>query len=484
MGVVAIWLLAAATSAQEARIFRAGADRADITPELGTLIVGDLVPRPATHVHDPLFVRTLVLDDGETRLAFVLVDNVGVPRLVCDEAKRLIEQRTRLPKSHVLIAATHTHSAGSARERSDTTESELRDGFTRATPPLSRYQQFLAQRMADSVSVALNRLEPAEIAWGAGRQPEHVFNRRWFVKSEENRRNPFGGVDRVRMNPPANPAELIEPAGPVDPEVAFLAVRAKSGRPIAVLANYSLHYVGGIPPGVIAGDYFGVFDRRLGELLGVNTLATDPAFVGLMSNGTSGNINNIDVRTRRTVLPPYVKMQQVGEAVAAEVHRVYQELAFQPWVKLAARYEELSLRPRQASPELLAYARRTLERPAGEKRWHPSEAVFLRSALRSADAPEHVAVPLQAFRIGALAIAATPVETFVETGLALKAQAPTEKAFTISIANGAFGYLPTLEQHALGGYETWVGVNRLEVDAASKMLARLLAMIGEMQESR
>src|SRR5215207_6210719 len=79
------------------REFRAGADRVDITPDLGILIVGNFNPSPATHVHDPLYARTLVLDDGSTRIAFVIVDNVGVPQVVCDEAKRLITEKTGMP---------------------------------------------------------------------------------------------------------------------------------------------------------------------------------------------------------------------------------------------------------------------------------------------------------------------------------------------------------------------------------------------------
>jgi neutral ceramidase len=463
------------------REFRAGAARVDITPDLGILIVGSFNPTPATHVHDPLFARTLVLDDGETRIAFVLVDNVGVPKVVCDEAKRLITEKTKLPKSHVLIASTHTHSGGSARERSDTVEEEIRDGFSGRLPKLAPYQQFIARRVADSVSIAINRLEPAKIGWGAGSDSTHVFNRRWHVKSEENRRNPFGGIDTVRMNPPSGKAdELIKPAGPIDPEISFLSVQSKAGRPIALLANYSLHYVGGIPIGVISGDYFGVFDRRLGEMLGVDR--SDPPFVGIMSNGTSGDINNINFRQRGPAMAPYEKMQRVANAVAAEVFRVYQTTTHQDWVKLDARYDEIPLAPRRPTPEMVEYARKTLAKPETEKPvWHNNERTYARSVLMAVEAPAETRVPLQAFRIGELGIAATPIETFVEVGLELKAKSPFPQSFTISIANGAFGYMPTPEQHKLGGYETWLGTNRVEFDAAPKMVRRLVEMHREMR---
>lgn len=464
---------------EPSRVLRAGADRTDITPELGILIVGSFSPQPATHVHDPLYARTLVLDDGATKLVFVLVDNVGVPQLVCDEAKRLITEHTGIPKSHVLIASTHTHSAGSARERAESAGEEVRDGFAPGVK-LAPYQQFLSRRVADSVRNAIQRLEPAKIGWGSGQEPGQVFNRRWHVKSEENRRNPFGGVDPVRMNPPSNKQdELIKPAGPTDPEIAFVSVQSKNGRPIAVLANYSLHYVGGVLAGAISGDYFGVFDRRLGEMLG--TERSDPPFVAMMSNGTSGDINNINFRNRGPAMAPYEKMNRVGNAIAAEVYRAYQTVTYQDWVKLDARYDEIALAPRKPTPEMIDYAKKVMARPATEKAWHVNEKTYARSVLQSQAAPAAVKVPLQAFRLGDLAIAATPVETFVEVGLEIKAKTPLAKAFTISIANGSYGYMPTFEQHKLGGYETWLGTNRVEFEAAPKMVKTLLGMMAEMK---
>ena len=66
-------------------------------------------------------------------------------------------------------------------------------------------------------------------------------------------------------------------------------------------------------------------------------------------------------------------------------------------------------------------------------------------------------------------------------GLDLKARAPFANAFTISLANGAYGDLPTAAQHRLGGYETWPGTNYLEPQAAVKMLDALLEMAGELR---
>ena len=73
------------------------------------------------------------------------------------------------------------------------------------------------------------------------------------------------------------------------------------------------------------------------------------------------------------------------------------------------------------------------------------------------EGPDEVTIPLQTIRIGELGIAAIPFEVFVETGLDIKDQTPFADAFTIELANDQQRYLPTPEQHQLGGYETWMG---------------------------
>jgi len=102
-------------------------------------------------------------------------------------------------------------------------------------------------------------------------------------------------------------------------------------------------------------------------------------------------------------------------------------------------------------------------------------------ALRLTDAGPILDIPIQALRIGEVGIAGIPCETFVETGLELKAKSPFKPSFTHSIANGYYGYMPTPEHHRLGGYETWLGTNRLEEQASVKITSALLEMWHEMR---
>ena len=454
--------------AQEpARTFRAGAATSNITPKLGTSINGGFQDVRARHVHDDLHARCLVLDDGKTRLAIAVADACMLPREVTDAARRFVQEETGLPASNVLISATHSHSCGTT---APVFQSE----------PDPEYPAFVARRIADGIRRAVNNLQPARIGWRAGQVPDEVFNRRWRMKPGAIPPNPFGKVDQVRMNPGVGNPDLLEPAGPTDPEVSILSVVTPEGRPIALLANYSLHYVGGVGAGHISADYFGMFADRVQELLKADR--QDPPFVAMMSNGTSGDINNINFRGPAPRVGPYEKMRQVAHKLAAEAARVHAGIRHREWVPLAAAQAELRLGVRKPAPDEVARAKEVLAK-AKPGPLTTSEEVYARETVQLADYPSEVPVLLQALRIGDLAITAIPCEVFVEIGLELKQKSPIKPTFTVSLANGYNGYLPTPEHHALGGYETWRAKSSyLEVDASRKITARLLELLKTLQD--
>jgi hypothetical protein len=282
------------------------------------------------------------------------------------------------------------------------------------------------------------------------------------------------------MNPGRGNPNLLKAAGPTDPEVAFLSVQSIDGRPIALLANYSLHYVGPGAPGVISADYFGVFADRIAQLLGADRL--DPLFVGIMSNGASGDINNINWLKKSQKRPPaYEKMCQVADLVAKAVHKAHKEIEFHDWVRLNAMQKELTLAVRKPTEQQLAYARRILEKPDDAKPYHKHEKVYARRTLQMHESPDEVSVLLQTFGIGDLGVCAIGFEVFVEIGLELKEKSPFGQTFTISHANGSYGYLPTVRQHELGGYETWLGTSCVEIQAAPRIVRNLLEMFDRLK---
>ncbi|MGO8899286.1 MAG: hypothetical protein ACLQU5_13215 [Isosphaeraceae bacterium] len=78
------------------------------------LINGGFLQNSATRVNDPLFAKCLVLDDGTTRLAIVIVDSCMMPRELLDRAKEMAREKTGIATDRMPIAATHTHSAPAA----------------------------------------------------------------------------------------------------------------------------------------------------------------------------------------------------------------------------------------------------------------------------------------------------------------------------------------------------------------------------------
>src|SRR5206468_10143809 len=265
-GCVAL-ALAAVVPAQPPRSagLRAGAFAQDVTPTTFPVSVnGGMSDRQATSAHDPLHARCLVLDDGTTKLALVVVDSCMIPRAIHDAAKALAEKKTGIPARNMLISATHTHSAPTVA------------GVFQSDPD-EKYVALLPQGIAEGIEKAHANLAPAKVGWGVASEPNQVFNRRWRMKPGVLNTDPFGGTtDKVKMNPGYQNPGLFEPAGPVDPEVSVLSVRTADDRPLALYANYSLHYVGDLP--ALSADYFGVFADAIGR-----DLKAGPGFVGILS---------------------------------------------------------------------------------------------------------------------------------------------------------------------------------------------------------
>lgn len=452
---------------------RAGAAIVDITPPVGGDIIGGFLPIPSTQVHDPLHARCLVLDDGTTRLALVVCDLLGIHRCVSDRARDLVAERCGIPGEQVLISATHTHSATSALGPRSLAFAPPDDPAAERTP----YQEFVAGRIAAGVAAAVAALEPAELGHGAIDVPQHLSNRRWFKKPGTIPANPFGAVDMVQMNPGAGSPDLLEPAGPVDPRLSFLAVRSRTGRPLAVYAAYGLHYVGGVPAGDISADYFAVFCDELGRLVA----ATEPGrpFVALLANAASGDVNNIDFTGTRPPREPYEQMRLVAHDLARRVADALPDVTYETVVPLAARMQELDVPARVPTADELAWARTTLEGPEPRPGSVDLPRAYASRLLAMADNPPIEPVPLQLLRIGRVAIGTMPCEVFAEIGLEFKGRAALQPAIFVSLAHGYVGYLPSARQHRLGGYETWLGTNRLGPAASGAMVDALVAMSRE-----
>lgn len=455
----------------EGGTFRAGAAAVDVSPrdlsaERPAIVAGGFLEGRADRVHDPLLVRAIVLDDGgggvegrePVRLALVVVDSCMMPRSLLDEAKRLAEARTGIPASRMMVSATHTHSAPAA----------LACLGTRVDEP---YAAMLPGRIAAAIAAANDRLEPAAIGVGAVEDWTHTHNRRWVRRPETRVVDPFGNpTGLAHMHPGHLSKEVIGPSGPVDPQLSVVSVRAASGKPLAVLANYSQHYFGS--PAVSA-DYFGHFARRVAEALGEAGEGNGP-FVCALSQGTSGDLMWMDYGAA----PASPSVQEYAAAVAAHAVEAISRVAHRDDVTLAIAERELDLAYRVPDAARLAWAKPIAagipdDLPRNIPEVYAREALILHERQRTK-------ILLQAIRIGEATIACLPNEVYALTGLRLRSRSPASLHFNVELANGGDGYIPPPEQHVLGGYTTWPARTAgLEVEAEPKIVEALSGALEE-----
>jgi hypothetical protein len=456
--VVLLWLgWSCLGAAAEAKVFRAGACALDVTPtNLPVIINGGFLSATANGVTDPLHARCLVLEDGETRVGLCVLDTCLIPRELADRAKAAIREATGLAPERIMISATHTHFAPSLMQALGTD----------ADP---HYPAFLVPRLAEGFRRALSQLEPARVGWTVARAPESTHCRVWVRRPDRVETDPFGErTVRANMHPGYKNPEVIAPSGPSDPDLALLSVQALDGRPLALLANFGMHYHGGHK--AVSADYYGRFAERVAQLLGATN--REPPFVGIMSQGFSGDQQWFDYSqaAQGTSLEAY------AEALARIAAEACQRIHYRDWAPLAMRDQDLVLATRQPDEKRVAWARGVIESMAGRQPRTIPE-VYAREQLWLKENPTRP-VKLQVLRVGELGLTMTGCEVFAITSLKLKAQSPLQPLMNIELANAEEGYIPPPANHYLGGYNTWSCRSAgLEVTAEPKIIEALLGML-------
>jgi len=435
--------------------FRAGAHAVDISPTGFPVRVNAMfTERSADKVVDPLFAKALALDDGTTRLVLCVVDTCMMPSDLIDRAKADASKATGILTARMLVSATHTHSAPSA----------MGCLGSRVDPA---YAASLPGRITAAIVGAVERLAPARIGWAQGDDWEHTFNRRWIRRPDKMLTDPFGERNvRANMHPGHESPDAVGPSGPVDPQLSVLAVHRADGKPLALLANYSMHYY---ESPLLSSDYYGRFARHVAAMLGA-----DDAFVGIMSQGTSGDLMWMDYGAPRHQIGYDTYAKEIAERVA----RLVRGMKWQESAPLKMAERKLELGYRVPDEKRLAWAREMAAKlgdklPQSQPEIYALEAIFLHERPRTE-------LKVQALSIGELGITGLPNEVFALTGLKLKQRSPFAATFNIELANGAEGYIPPPEQHKLGGYTTWSARTAgLETNAEPRITETALGLLEE-----
>ncbi len=405
---------------------RAGAVAIDITPTTPVTLAGHLTRRDAQGVLDPLHARAIVLENDQTKLAFILIDLIAFGKEDSDDVRYAIAQNLEIPVANVCISCTHTHTAPGVKE-----------GF--ATPREGQYLDWAKPRMVEAAVKAAANVVAAEVSWAMGQEGRPQYNRRYHMKDGSGRFNP--GL----------PDQIASVAGPTDPSLPLLLVRRQEdGAALAVLANYSLHYIGDHDSMQISADYFGEFSRLAAERFGESCVA-------MLTHGASGDINNSN--HRKTPTPWYPEQMAhkersiiIANMLLDEVQKAWDGANWRDAVVLGAMEATYEMPIRKISGEEFELA----QRESTDESLPLIAQYYAAERLRILDFPDTLPQVVSSLRVGDWAASTFTGEMFCQFGIDLKYASPFGVTAFIELANGYGGYIATRYSYALGGYETWL----------------------------
>lgn len=432
---MAVVLVGGRSGAAELKV---GTAETVITPILNSPMAGYYFDRTADGVHDDLMAKAILFSQEDNVVGLLACDLIELPGPVVDRAKSLIEQRTGIPPKHVIVNATHAHTG--PRHRPD-------------------YDDWLVEKLADTVQMAASNMVPAQLAFGVGEEDRLPYHRRFWMKDGTLRTNPG------KLNP-----DIVRPAGGVDPSVPVLAVLDNNGSPRAIMVNYALHLdtIGGTS---ISADFPHVVASILGRAL-------QPGLTTLHTTGACGNINHWDVKSGDPQRS-FAEAERIGTILAGEVLKVTKMSQPVPVDRVAGVLKNVDLPLKSFTEEELAKAREIVKVPNPPNVDFVLERVWALRALEIAKRGQAtITAPVQAICLGDLALVAVPCELFHELGLDIKQRSPFPHTVVITLANDNIGYVPRETDYENGGYE--VVSSRLApgggeqlVDAALELLELL-----------
>jgi hypothetical protein len=434
-------------------MLKAGASQVNITPPIGTDLVGQWVARKSIGVNDELCANALVIDNGSVKFAMVSCDVLSIGNTLRDRIRALIEKETDLNPNHVLLCATHTHTGPAVVSALGTDADES-------------YRDWFVKAVAGAVKVANDRLQEAIIGIGSGSAPGWAFPRRYWMK---------GGY--VQMHPRKGDPNIVKVQGSADPQLNVLYVTTPGDQAIAVMVNFACHttVVGG--ESVISADFPGAIRDVIKKVKGHETVV-------LFANGACGDVCQIDVENPNHHEHGHKWRQKMGLAQASEALKIMAAMDMKtepPQIKIKKEILPLPIRdiPIDRLEKARAFfANRPLSPPPRVK----DEIVHRELILLAEDKKKepNVYAELMAIGIDGSAIITVPGELFCDLGKRIKAESGFDITFVVELANGCVGYLPTLEAFDGGGYETDLArSSKLIPEAGNMVVEKAIGLLKE-----
>ncbi len=379
----------------------------EITPEEPTWI-HTFGKRKSTGVLHPIYHKVAALADGDTEFYLVSSDLIGFSAPFYDAFCKRLEAETGIRKEQFWWTVTHTHSSPSLGLSTTLSRSLKPDrDFSGENPEFSEMVQ---TRLLEAIKQARDALEPAELGIG--------FGKSW---ANTNRRSlDVDGSVNLGKNP----------LGPVERSINLIRLQRPDGTPIAIVANYPIH-------GTVLGYYanYGVGNSKIsGDLHGVVAEFVEDRTGAplLFINGAAGNIAPIYTQAiddRRGRLTEFNVL--IGEKILQANERIHST---------------------SSDIELTIEETLVVETPLKKGMpWPEHMAAYGRIASTGR---REILFPVSFLRINEdILLWAAPCELFSEISMKIREESPFPYTFYYGYTNGSFGYLPTRQAFAEGGYE-------------------------------
>lgn len=377
--------------------FRAAAVKVDITPHTPQWLMG-YDPRQSTGVHDKIYHRVLVIDDGKTQFYLVASDLCLFSPAVYDEVAERLQKELGISRVNFWWTVTHSHAAPEVGA-----PGIYKSLLGRSNHEWNReYANQVMNALVQGIRDARAKLEPARLTVGAGISMANINRRAKDVN----------GTVSLGLNP----------NGPVDRQIGILRFERPDHTPIAVVANYSMH--GTVLSGAnlqISGDAPGIVEDFVEQKIHAPVLYV---------NGAAGNL-----------APIYSVYPDPESGHLSQFRVLLGDRVLTALNTLGPSTSDLTLRPSEKVIETV--------RKQGLS-WPEELAAYTR---QSENGVALIRLPVRFLRINDTLIWSAPVELFCEISMAVRNQSRFPHTFYFGYANGWFGYFPTRKAFEEGGYE-------------------------------
>lgn len=432
-------------STPEKPVTKTGFAERDITPEIGMERPGGYTKGFHQKLHDPCKVRAVVFDSNGKEVALIGIDALVLREPQVAEARKRINERTGIKPEAVLIGASHSHTSGPTcmvlPGEFDDADELVKKVAAESSAADAGYLEKVVEAIAAAVTEAHEKRGELKLGFGHGEEKTVSFNRRWKMKNGLTYTHPGYG----------NP-EMIEPAGPIDPEVGVIGAWDAEGHLAGCVVNFACHATTS-PPGISA-NYIWSLEKVIRGTYGESAVV-------VFLNGTSGDVTQVDNSTPAgRMVAGEASAMLVGGSVGAEAVKVLLDVFNRTTtsVEVEHTHQILDIPRRKPSPERVSESRKiAVERPKEAAKlndWIWAKEIVMLDAMIAKEPVRKVEV--QAIQVGPAVFVTSPAEYFCEFGLQQKKASPFPFTYPVSLANGCVGYVPTLKSFGEngGGYET------------------------------